>query len=238
MSDPKKYRDRKFCALLYPEDPTHTAAIEKMKSGGYNFAAILHDRDVYEDGDNKGETKKAHWHVVMRFKNAVWNTAVAKELGIEPNYLQECRNVDSALCYLIHYGNDEKFQYEYESVFGPLKLRLASLLTDTDEGTRAMNIVEIIEATPGFIGYTELLKKAVAAGLYSDLRRMGHFATGLIREHNERIAAELNGQETPAQTANRRFGDFLDRSNEVDFVTRCRAADRYGLHPKPLEDND
>lgn len=79
MADTQKFRDRKFCAVLYPEDETHVAAIEKLKSGGYNFATILHDKDVYEDGEHKGETKKSHWHVVVRFKNAVWNTAIAKE---------------------------------------------------------------------------------------------------------------------------------------------------------------
>ena len=54
MADTQKFRDRKFCAVLYPEDETHVAAIEKLKSGGYNFAAILHDKDVYEDGEHKG----------------------------------------------------------------------------------------------------------------------------------------------------------------------------------------
>lgn len=68
MSEPQKFRDRKFVAVLYPEDPTHVACIDKLKSGGYNFAGILHDEDIYEDGDNKGEKKKPHWHIVIKFK--------------------------------------------------------------------------------------------------------------------------------------------------------------------------
>lgn len=184
MSDSLKFRDRKFVAVLYPEDPTHAEAIEKLKQGGYNFAAILHDKDVYEDGEHQGELKKPHWHIVLRFKNAVWNTAISKELGITANYLEACKDVDASLLYLVHYGNPDKAQYEYEAVFGPLGLKLATLLADTDEGTRVMNILEIIENSPGPIGYSELLKKAVSAGLYADLRRMGHFATALIREHN------------------------------------------------------
>jgi len=179
-----KFRDRKFVAVLYPEDETHSACIEKLKQGGYNFAAILHDQDVYEDGEHSGELKKPHWHIVFRFKNAVWNTAIAKELGITPNYLEACKDVDASLLYLVHYGNPDKAQYEYEAVFGPLRLKLATLLSDTDEGTRVLNLVDIVENSPGPIGYSELLKKAVAAGLYSDLRRMGHLATCLVREHN------------------------------------------------------
>lgn len=190
MSDSQKFRDRKFVAVLYPEDETHVECIAKLNAGGYNFAAVLHDQDVYEDGEHVGELKKSHWHVVLRFKNAVWNTAIAKELGITPNYLEACKDVDASLLYLVHYGNPDKAQYEYESVFGPLRLKLSTLLSDTDEGTRVLNIVDIVENSPGPIGYSELLKKAVAAGLYSDLRRMGHLATCLVREHNYECYAQ------------------------------------------------
>ena len=213
----EKFRDRKFVAVLYPEDSTHAECIEKLKAGGYNFAAVLHDKDVYEDGEHQGELKKAHWHIVLRFKNAVWNTAIAKELGITPNYLESCKDVDASLLYLVHYGNSEKAQYDYESVFGPLRLKLATLLADTDEGTRVMGIVEIIENSPGPIGYSELLKKAVAAGLYSDLRRMGHFATGLIREHNYECWKQCQSNAgVPTDFEN--FRDFLAFTGDKDII--------------------
>ena len=188
MTEPNKYRDRKFLAVLYPEDPTHVQAIEKLNAGGYNFAAILHHSDTWEEGEKEGkeagELKKAHWHIVLRFKNAVWNTAVAKDLGITPNYLEPCKDVDGSLLYLVHAASPKKFQYDQEEVFGPLKLKLATLLADTDEGTRVLGILDIINNHPGHIGYSDCLKKVVDAGLYSDFRRMGAFATALIREHN------------------------------------------------------
>ena len=217
MSDsPNKFRDRKFVAVLYPEDNSHVECMEKLKSGGYNFAAILHDKDVYEDVEKAGELKKPHWHIVLRFKNAVWNTAVAKELGITPNYLEACKNVDASLLYLVHYGNDDKAQYDYENVFGPLRLKLATLLSDTDEGTRVLNIVEIIENSPGPIGYSELIKKAVAAGLYGDLRRMGTFAVGLIREHN--YECYYPGQSNAGVPDDwDRFRDFLAFTGDKDI---------------------
>ena len=216
MSEPEKYRDRKFVAVLYPEDETHVACIEKLQSGGYNFAAILHNKDVYEDGEHQGELKKPHWHVVMRFKNAVWNTSIAKELGIAPNYLEACKNVDGSLLYLVHSENPEKAQYDYEEVFGPLRLKLATLLADTDEGTRVLNILDIIENSPGRIGYSELIRKVVAAGLYSDLRRMGSFATCLIREHNEEFyRMEQSNSGVPQDHQN--FRDFLAFSGDKDI---------------------
>ena len=216
MADTQKFRDRKFCAVLYPEDETHVAAIEKLKSGGYNFAAILHDKDVYEDGEHKGEIKKPHWHVVVRFKNAVWNTAIAKELGIQPNYLEACANVDSALLYLVHFGNEDKFQYEYEAVFGPLRVRLSTLLAEPDEGARVLNLVDIVDNTPGPIGYSELIKKAVAAGIYADLRRMGSIAVRLVNEHNYEYYRELQHNSGVSQDFEN-FRGFLAFTGDRDI---------------------
>lgn len=214
MSD--KFRDRKFVAVLYPEDETHAACIEKLKAGGYNFAAILHNKDVYEDGDHKGELKKPHWHIVLRFKNAVWNTAVAKELGITANYLEACKSVDASLLYLVHYGNDEKAQYDYEEVFGPLRLKLATLLSDTDEGTRALNLVDLVDNSPGPMGYTELIRKAVAAGLYADLRRMGTFAVKMLNEHNFECWRQTQPNAGVAQDFDN-FNDFLVFTGDKDI---------------------
>lgn len=216
MADIQKFRDRKFCAVLYPEDATHVDAIEKLKSGGYNFAAILHDKDVYEDGEHKGELKKPHWHVVIRFKNAVWNTAIAKELGIQPNYLESCANVDAALLYLVHFGNEEKFQYEYESVFGPLRVRLATLLAEPDEGSRVLSLIDIIDSCPGPIGYTELIRKAVAAGVYADLRRMGTLGVKILQEHNYECYRQLQPNNGVAQDFDS-FNDFLAFTGDKDI---------------------
>ena len=212
MSDSPKFRDRKFVMVLYPEDSTHAAAIEKMKAGGYNFAAILHDKDVTEDN----QPKKPHWHVVVRFKNACWNTAIAKDLGITPNYLEACKDVDSALLYLVHFGNEDKYQYEYEAVFGPLKVRLATLLAEPDEGARVLTLVDIIESSPGYMSYSELLKKSVAAGVYSDLRRMGSLGVALVREHNDSFYKDC----LPAESEDtRRFRDFEEfTSNKSDNI--------------------
>ena len=212
MSDSPKFRDRKFVMVLYPEDASHAAAIEKMKAGGYNFAAILHDKDVKEDN----QPKKPHWHVVVRFKNACWNTAIAKDLGITPNYLEACKDVDSALLYLVHFGNEDKYQYEYEAVFGPLKVRLATLLAEPDEGARVLTLVDIIESSPGYMSYSELLKKSVAAGVYSDLRRMGSLGVALVREHNDSFYTDC----LPAESEDtRRFRDFEEfTSNKSDNI--------------------
>lgn len=205
--NPSNFRSRNYCAVLYPEDPAHAACIDKLSNGGYNFAGILHDKDVYEDGENKGQLKKPHWHIVIKFSNAIWRNPTAKELGIEPNYLQKSSSLDGALLYLVHEGNPDKYQYDQESVFGPLKSRLAVLLAEDDEGTRAIKIADIVDGCPGPIGYSELLRKAVSAGLYADLRRMGAFAVGMLREHNYEYQYS-NGRNVGVKKDFEDFDDF------------------------------
>lgn len=227
MSDIQKFRDRKYVAVLYPEDPSHAAAMEKLQSGGYDFAAILHDSDVYEsDGPEhkKGDLKKPHWHVVIRFSpNPVWSTAVAKDLGIEHNYLEKCRNLNKALLYLVHRDNPDKFQYDLESVFGSQSLItvLSKLLTEEDEGLRVLSIVKMVEDEPGIISPTEMLKKACRDGYYGEFRRMGHWSTIIIQEHNDRIK-----EETYRQSHAGAYSDEVDKYGFRNFVEGYEAGQK------------
>lgn len=191
-----KWRDRKFRLLLYPDDPTHSRCMELLQSGGYRFAAILHDQDVWEDGDEDlgkhkvGSKKKAHWHIVLKFPQAKWSTALEKELSIKGNYIRKCNSFDGALTYLVHEGYPDKHQYEFEKVFGPLAPALGKLLVDDDEGMRVLEIVRIIDDTPGTVGYRELLVKACNNGLYGEFRRLGSGVKWLIDEHNAEVENE------------------------------------------------
>lgn len=190
-----KVKARCWVLVLYPEDSTHAECIEKLNQGGYTYAGILHDRDFWEDGENEeyaaGEPKKAHWHIVLRFTNPRWRDSVADELGIKPNYIEQCRNRDSALLYLVHEGFPNKYQYDIADVFGPLAVNLQKLLVDDDEGQRVVAIVNMIDSSPGRVSYREILLKACNAGLYGEFRRLGSGVKWLIDEHNEDFDSSL-----------------------------------------------
>lgn len=203
----EKWRDRKYRLLLYPDDPTHATCMQKLMECGYRFAAILHDCDKWEAGDEDigkhkvGSKKKDHWHVVLRFPQPKWSTALAKELGIKANYIRKCDNFDGALTYLVHEGYPNKHQYEFEKVFGSLAPALGKLLVDDDEGMRVMEIVRMIDDSPGRVGYRELLVKACNNGLYGEFRRLGTGIKWLIDEHNAEFECDYeytNGRKPTA----------------------------------------
>lgn len=221
-----KWRDRKYLLLLYPDDPTHKACMEKLDQGGYRYAAILHDSDKWEEGDEDlgnhkvGSMKKDHWHVVLKFPQAKWSTALVNELGIKANYIRKCNNFDGALLYLVHEGCQEKHQYEFERVFGSLAPALGKLLVDDDEGTRVLEIVRMIDDSPGPVGYRELLIKACNNGLYGEFRRLGVGIRWLLDEHNAEFDHEYSNGRKPtsgkydAVKSQARFEGFVQGHQE------------------------
>lgn len=234
----EKIRKRNWTMLLYPEDPTHAAAIKKLESGGYKYVAILHDKDIWAEGESEnhtaGEPKKEHWHVVLKFPQARWNTAIAEELGIAVNYMEPCANFDSACLYLVHANAEDKFQYDAGSLFGNLVSAVNKLLVDDDEGMRVLEIVHAIDSCPGRVSYRDMLVKACNNGLYGEFRRLGSGVKWLIDEHNQEYdTMYLEALRDRLEREN--FDEFRKRSGSIDFVTRCQILDSNNLPPQKME---
>ena len=180
------FRDRKFCLLLYPDDETHVKALEIIKAN-FDYAMISHNRDIKAD---TGEVKKEHWHVVLKTENnAIWNTALAKELGITPNYIERCRNLDRALMYLIHFNDIDKVQYSVNEVEGTLKKRLKQALAKDDktEQEKVSELVEIITNSSFELKFTDFVNCALEKGYFDVVRRSSSLFMKLVQEHNELI---------------------------------------------------
>lgn len=52
------------------------------------YAYILHDKDVYTEGENKGKQKNPHWHVVIESKEAYAPERVANWFNLPLNFLK------------------------------------------------------------------------------------------------------------------------------------------------------
>lgn len=109
----------KSCAVMqYFEyyDVQEIAVIEtrvKNLTNVKSYAIVIHDKDLLENW----EPKKKHFHIVITFKNATTIGAVAKGLGVECQYIEKIRTTTkSAMLYLVHRNNPEKYQYKPEEV--------------------------------------------------------------------------------------------------------------------------
>lgn len=217
----EKIKKRNWTMLLYPEDPTHKAAMETLAAGGYKYVAILHDKDVWAEGESDkyaaGEPKKEHWHVVLKFPQARYNTAVAKELGIKENYMEACANFDAACLYLVHANAEDKHQYDPAALFGTLVSHVNKLLLDDDEGVRVLEIVKTIDAMPGRASYRDTLVWACKNGLYGEFRRLGSGIKWLIDEHNEEYNRPYQSNRGDTENTMSRFAEFAAFTGDKDI---------------------
>lgn len=179
-----KYRSRTHMLLLYPENEEHTKAFEIIKKS-YEYIAILHNKDVTEDG----ELKKEHWHVLLRFNQPRWSSSICKDLGIKENYIEEVKKFDNAMQYLLHYNDPEKAQYSINEVQGTLKPRLIETLNkiEKSEGEKVVELLEFITDRDDYISVTEFASYCAKNGYWSEFRRSGAIFCKVLEEHNNDI---------------------------------------------------
>ena len=182
----QKYRNRRHAVLLYPDCSSHVDALKIIEST-YDYCYILHDKDINEDGS----LKKPHWHVIVYSKNSFWNTALAEKLGIPVNYIQEVRNLDLMLEYLIHANEEDKHQYSLDDVKGTphLKNQLKkNIEIDTlSEGDKVIELIEIIENADKEISISSFSRACAMMGRWDVFRRSGAIFLKMIEEKNKRL---------------------------------------------------
>lgn len=191
----EKYRGRVHMLLLYPDNERHMVALENIKKS-YDYAGILHNRDCWTDEDEKknpehvaGELKKEHYHIVVRCKNAVWNTALCKDLGIEDKFCEQAKNIDRALQYLLHYNDTDKVQYNINEVFGSMKTKLNESINreEKSEGEKVIELIEYIENQPHVISVKVFAKWCAQNGYWAEFRRSAGIFINIINEHNDKF---------------------------------------------------
>lgn len=180
----EKYRSRVHMLLLYPENEQHQKAVEKVQQS-YDYAMILHNRDVTEEG----ELKKEHYHIVLRFNQAVWSSAICKELGIEHNYIENVKRFDNAIQYLIHYNDSDKVQYSIEEVKGNLRQKLVESINkiEKSEGEKVVELIDYIESQETRITIKSFANYCASQGYWAEFRRSATIFIKIIDEHNEKF---------------------------------------------------
>ena len=80
----------------------------------YKSIFIRHDKDVDEE---TGELKKPHYHFIIKLKNAKSISAISKETFVAEHMIEPVKkSFDGSLRYLIHFGLDNKYQYDANEV--------------------------------------------------------------------------------------------------------------------------
>ena len=108
-----KNRYRLFCLVLYKESESYDFKEVLKNIKGYKYYAYcIHD----SDSDDTGSLKKEHYHFIIKLDNASTIEALSKKLGVPINFIQNIRNERSFIRYLIHFDDDDKFQYSLDHI--------------------------------------------------------------------------------------------------------------------------
>lgn len=105
----KQDRFRNFNILLYKDTTSYKYKDVIFKLNEFKYYAYI---------EHKPETdeKKEHTHLFIHLDNACTISAVANNLGIPKNFVQETKSVRSSCRYLTHIDYPNKIQYDYKDV--------------------------------------------------------------------------------------------------------------------------
>ena len=160
MAD-KKFRS--FAGTLYPDSESYDCEtlLSTIRSKFIDWAYILHDKDVNENG----ELKKPHFHWVGRATPRCLSV-VSNLLGLPENDIEVVKNFDNMVMYLIHLNDIDKFQYSPDDVETNLP-NIGQLLRRQSEG----QIVKDLASAKMQKSWYDLVQYAVDIDSYDILRR-------------------------------------------------------------------
>ncbi|WP_134644438.1 Rep family protein [Weissella cibaria] len=147
-----------------------------------NYAYIIHDKDTRD-----GELVEPHIHLVMQFENARHVTAIAKELGVEPNYVEIWdKRINNAWSYLIHETADATKKKLYSPDDVTASFDYAAKISSIRSGVDKNALNEDLELlADGTISKSELRRK-LGVIQYSKHRKLidDVFQTFLEEKHS------------------------------------------------------
>ena len=173
---------RYYCVeiILYTDNSQHLELLDVLVNK-YDYAYILHDKDTNDDGS----LKKSHIHLLLFFPNARWGSSILKEIDIDNSNLIEFReNKSSAIQYLVHSNNHNKFQYSFTDIHSSVDLSIYFNKFIDKESSDIAIIIDFVEHYVGVIYFSALYSYVINNGLWSTYRRNYSIIKDLIHEHN------------------------------------------------------
>ena len=190
MSDEK--RSRWFNLLLYPDNPQHNLAIMQLQTTKYMACGICHNMDCYESDCEThlaGEIKKAHFHFILRCKNPRYKSGIAKELDIEPRFIDETSSLQGSAKYLLHFGDDTKYQYSPDDLVGNLKGDVLKLIENGEKISDCdffFMLLDFLDSTHRRVTVRDVGVFLATNGGYKYFKCNFNICRELMYEHNEK----------------------------------------------------
>lgn len=214
----KDVKKRNWWFVLYPESAPPDWR-DRLRATGLPIAiSPLHDKDVYDDGEQAGQPKKPHHHVILAYPGPTTYSVVCKlvqgELGQPiPQPLEAIRG---GYRYLSHADNPEKYQYDAKDIETLNGFNILDYVDMTAAEAVAMNkeLVSLIMEL-GFADYCDFIEYLLFNGTdvqYEYAISHTMFFTAYLKSRWQREKAIREAEEKRQQEKE----DLRKLSNGVD----------------------
>lgn len=163
----KNVKKRNWTFVLYPESAPKDWREQLQKTGLQVAISPLHDKDVYEDGEQKGLPKKPHHHVILVYGNpTTYNNVLGltnKQLGQTiPQPLEQVRGMYR---YFTHEDSPDKAQYSKADIqhLNGFDIRDFVEMTKSEVVRFKRQIQEFIQGED-IVEYADLMDMLLAGG--------------------------------------------------------------------------
>lgn len=156
-------------------------AIMICNENNFEYAYIFHNKDLKED---LSDFKKAHYHFQVYYEYQKELTTWGNIFHIPLTRVQKISNKKSAIRYLIHCDNNDKFQYEIIDIISNFEIIKYFDKLISDENCELELIFTYIEYHKRVIGYKELIDYVLDNNIWGNFRRNYSIIKDLLSEHN------------------------------------------------------
>lgn len=123
--------------------------IEKKQHVIKDYCYIIHDKDTYEETNEKheeGELKSEHLHLLLQFREnqPQKRKYIAKWFDVAENFLQDVSSWKGACLYLIHFYHKDKYQYDVSEVTANFDYKALVEEAQNKESKKAVPALNII----------------------------------------------------------------------------------------------
>lgn len=193
----KNIKCRYFSGVLYPDDIRYNYSYSKLKE--MDSLYILHNKDV----DEVGEIKKDHLHFIVKNENAIYRSALAKDLNIPEEYICPItknwikgiayfHNIKEAELYLIHaaFKDRDKYQYPISDIqYGCNKKFLEHCINtirgkELSSAEKADIMYTFIRSSNSYISKFKFLDYAKKNDCFIYVNSKWYFWNDILAEHN------------------------------------------------------
>lgn len=148
----------------------------------FDYAFILHDKDKKDDGT----LKKAHYHFRIFYKDKKTISAWAKIFNVKENEIEILKDKKKAIQYLVHYNNEDKYQYNIEDIISNFDIK-QYFANKSDENFDIKLITDYISTIKTHIKFSDLKDFVLDNNLWGSYRRSYSIIRDLVFEHNSMV---------------------------------------------------